>query len=235
MRLIRPSYQILTPIDNKDILTRLEQAARICYKSEDRITEDSAQKLCKMLIDNKHESVLEHVSLSIKFIVDRGVSHELVRHRILSVSQESTRYCNYKKKGLVFITPLHLNLQPGSYTYSCQHELNCGQSRLYYKDCEIVSHLTLEQQDFLDYLFYVEKFYNDCIKNGQAPQEARCILPNCLKTEIIISANLREMRHILRLRTHKTAHPEMRQVMCQLLKELKEKISIIFDDIEEPV
>jgi len=234
MRLIKPSYQILTPIDNKDILTRLEQAARICYKSEDCITENSAKKLCKMLIDNKHESVLEHVSLSIKFIVDRGVSHELVRHRILSVSQESTRYCNYKKKGLVFITPLHLNLQPGLYTYSSHRGLGCGQSTLYYRDYE-VEILTKEQEDFLDYLFYVEQLYNTCIKNGQTPQEARCILPNCLKTEIIISANLREMRHILRLRTHKTAHPEMRQVMCPLLKELKEKISIVFDDIEESV
>ena len=97
MKLIKPSYEILTDIDGKAMLRAIEVAGRTCYKSEDKITDASAEKFVSTIVKSGHHSVIEHQSFSVRFICDRGVSHEIVRHRLASFSQESTRYCNYSK------------------------------------------------------------------------------------------------------------------------------------------
>ena len=208
MKIIEPYYIILSDISKGGIkeLQFIEQAARTCYKSEDRITDDgeSAKALIKRLISSGHEAMLEHSSLSVKFVVDRGVSHEIVRHRLFSFAQESTRYCNYSKgkfgNEITFINPCFWD----SY----------DKYAIWMNACE-----------------GMEKMYLKLLKAGATPQEARTVLPNSTATELVVTGNYREWRHFLKLRTDKAAHPQMREVTIPLLKELQEKIPIIFDDI----
>lgn len=210
MKIINAGYEILTLISEGGIkeLQHIEKIARVCYKSEDLITEDgeSAKKIIKMLIGRDHTAMIEHSSLSVKFIVDRGVSHELVRHRIASFAQESTRYCNYSKdkfgREITVIKPCFF--EEGS-------------------DKDIA---------WTEAMASAEHMYFELLDLGATPQEARSVLPNSTKTEITITANYREWRNFFKLRTAKAAHPQMREVTIPLLKELKEKLPIIFDDIE---
>jgi thymidylate synthase (FAD) len=209
MKIIEPYYQILPDISEGGIkeLQFIEKAARTCYKSEDKITQDgeSAKRLVKQLIQSGHEAMLEHSSLSVKFVVDRGVSHEIVRHRLFSFAQESTRYCNYSKgkfgSELTFIEPCFWDEDSNFY--------------LMWKLC----------------CMEAEKDYIRFIEDGATPQEARTVLPNSVKTELIVTGNYREWRHFLKLRTDKAAHPQMREVAIPLLKELQRRIPIVFDDI----
>ena len=211
MKLIKPGYEILTPIDGLTELKSIELAARTCYKSEEAITEDgeSAKKLIRRLIESGHEAMLEHSFLSVKFTVDRGVTHELVRHRLCSFAQESTRYCNYsgKKFGhdVRFVIP---------YFFAERNAENKPEQ------------LGL----WMDACARAEAAYFDLLSEGATPQEARTVLPNSTAAEIVMSGNYREWRHILRLRTAKDAHPQMREVMCPLGEELKRRIPVIFDD-----
>lgn len=208
MRIIKPHYEILSQIDSIGILKSIERAGRTCYKSEDKITDESAKTFISMLIQRGHESVLEHEKLSILFVCDRGVSHEIVRHRIASFSQESTRYCNYGKcENIQFILPLWLEEDHSSN--------NPSHGYLVWYDSMINA-----EQDYLTLL-----------KDGWTPQQARSVLPNSLKTEIVVTANLREWRTIFKQRTSSAAHPQMRELMCPLLDELKTVLPIIFDDI----
>ena len=206
MKIINASYSIETPIDGAEILKRIEKAGRTCYKSEDRITDESAEAFVRKLIERGHESVLEHASITVRFICDRGVSHEIVRHRLASYSQESTRYCNYSgdrfRNNITFIKPCFLD------------EGTCG-----YK---------LWKQA----MFIAEKEYFDLLNWGCTPQEARSVLPNSVKTEIVMTANLREWRHFLKLRTATAAHPQMRELTVPVLHELQEWIPVVFDDIQ---
>ncbi len=212
MKLIKASYEILTPINGEEVLKTLEKVARTCYKSEDKITDESAPKLVKALIERGHEAMIEFFDITVKFICDRGVSHELVRHRIASFAQESTRYVNYSngKFGghLTFIIPEWMpNIQPGEYSST---------------PTMLTWMLAMEQ---------AEKNYLKLIEEGWQPQQARSVLPNSLKTEINVKMNLREWRHFFGLRCAKAAHPQMREITIPLLEELKSKIPIIFDDI----
>ena len=215
MKLIKPSTEILTSIDGEEILKEIEIIARTCYKSEDKITDDglSARKLITQLIKNKHEAMLEFgPSITVKFICDRGVSHELVRHRIASFAQESTRYCNYSKDDhMLFIVPFWLDLTDWN------------------------NQITVPSDDprqiWLREMSRSEISYNKLIKQGWSAQKARSVLPNSLKTEINVCANIREYRHIFNLRCHPSAHPQMRELMIPLLDEFKSKIPILFDDI----
>lgn len=206
MKIIKPHYRILSEIKGNEILKSIERAGRTCYKSEDKVTESSSEKFVKMILDRNHESVLEHVSISILFINDRGVSHEEVRHRLASFSQESTRYINYT-----------LENKGGECTY-----------------IDITPHLRNPEKSFdiwYNHMLACETAYKNMIDLGESPQIARSVLPNSLKTEIVITANLREWRTILKQRTSVAAHPQMREVMIPLLENLKSLIPVIFDDI----
>jgi thymidylate synthase (FAD) len=215
MILIKPSYKILTEIDRPAMLRRIEAAGRTCYKSENKITNDSAHAFVKKIILSGHLSVIEHIDLSVRFVVDRGVSHELVRHRLASFSQESTRYCNYKG-GVTFIIPPWVNIEPGAYCDIPGHEFasNCLMDNQWYW-----------------MMSTAEQTYLALLKLGWTPQQARSVLPNSLKTEIVMTANLREWRHIFKLRCANAAHPQMREIMCPLLDVLKEELPEVFGDI----
>lgn len=215
MNLIHASYEILTPIEAlKSALSLLETAGRVCYKSEDKITPVSAEPFIKGIIQRGHESVIEHISLSVRFVVDRGVSHELVRHRLASFSQESTRYCNYGKKGVTFVIPPWCSISPGEYGIGTP----------------VRSYVTADSLWFQS-MWEAAISYNLLLQQGWTPQQARSVLPNSLKTEVVMTANLREWRHILNLRTSKVAHPQMLEVMIPLLRELQSILPVIFGDI----
>ncbi len=205
MRVIAPQVEILDEINGDEILRKIERAGRVCYKSEDRITSDSAKAFIQNILKSGHESVIEHEKVSVRIICDRGVTHEIVRHRMASYSQESTRYCNYSKdkfgKELTFIKPCFW--EEGSQAY----------------------------QKWAQMMQLAEDTYNEMIAMGAKPQEARSILPNSLKTEIIVTMDLREWRHFFKLRTAERAHPQMREVALMLLEEMKGKMDILFDDI----
>ena len=219
MKIIRPYYKIEDSIDGDEILKKIEKASRTCYKSENKINAESAKRLISMIIQKGHESCLEHEKLTIRFITDRGVTHEIVRHRIASYSQESTRYCNYgNDERITVILP--------SWYYSIYDFEN---EKLIYPTEERVLH-----QRFIYWeaaCLKSEAMYMKMLKDGATPQEARSVLPNSLKTEIVVTMNFRELRHFLKLRTSKAAHPDMRALTIPLFKEHKEKIPIIFDDI----
>lgn len=214
MRLIKPSYEILTHLNRESILKAIELAGRTCYKSEDKITESSAGKFVSMVTSRGHLSVIEHFSFSVRFICDRGVSHEMVRHRIASFSQESTRYCNYSKSRfgnqLTFIIPDWSEIQPGEGTTS---------------DFEIKRH---SESIWLIAMEQSEDAYNDLIGVGMTPQQARSVLPNSLKTELIVTANLRQWAEIFRQRCAPDAHPQMREIMIPLRDELRDLLPEIF-------
>ena len=207
MRLIAPFSIIEDKIDGLYMLRNIERYGRTCYKSEDLITDTSSQEFVRRIVHNGHESVLEHEKISVRILCDRGVSHEIVRHRIASYSQESTRYCNYCKdkfgNELTFIIPFFWN--------DDNHK----------KELEI---WTQEMQS-------IENAYFKLIELGAKPEEARSILPNSLKTEIIVTMNLREWRHFFRVRTSERAHPQMREISVPLLEEFRRRVPVVFDDI----
>ena len=207
MKVINPSFEILTPITGNE-LKLIEAAGRTCYKSENNITDESSKRFVAALIKRGHEAMLEHSFLSIRFICDRGVSHELVRHRLASFAQESTRYCNYNKdkfgNELTFIKPLFF-------------EPNTDDYRVWEN--------AMEQAEYR---------YMQLIQNGRTPQEARSVLPNSVKTEVVMSTNYREWRHFFKLRAARVtgpAHPQMEELTRPLLEELKKLIPAVFDDI----
>ena len=206
MKIINASYKIMTDIDREQILKTIERAGRTCYKSENKITPESASKFVKMLIQHGHEAMIEHAIITVKFIVDRGVSHEIVRHRIASFAQESTRYCNYSKdkfgKQITVIKPIFF-------------EENSDKYISWFQACN-----------------EAEFFYFELLEKGATPEEARSVLPNSLKTEIVVTMNLREWRHFFKLRTTPNAHPQIREVAIPLLNELKSKLPEVFEDIE---
>lgn len=208
MKIINASYEILGDIDGLEMLKAIEQAGRTCYKSEEKITDESAIKFVGALVKNKHEAMLEHQSISVKIICDRGVTHELVRHRIASFAQESTRYCNYSKdqfdNEITFIKP-------------CFWEKDTPSYKVWKTAMEVA-----------------ESAYLALIKMGTTPQEARSVLPNSLKTEIIITMNLREWMHFFRLRALGRAgkpHPQMLEVTVPMLEDFKKLIPVIFDSL----
>lgn len=212
------SYEILTPESElKDQLLRIERAGRVCYQSErGPITQESAEKFIRMLLKRGHESVIEHSCLTVLFHnCSRGFTHELVRHRLASFSQESTRYVDYAKGGegpnldtfrLRCIVPPHRD--PNETVV-----LENGQ--------EISASEMLSQ---------IETYYRGLRKAGWLPEDARQVLPTAIKADIVTSANFREWRHIFEMRTQKAAHWEIRGVMTKLLEELKQTIPPIFED-----
>ena len=228
MKLIKASTEILTPINGEEILQMIEKVARTCYKSEDKITETSARKMVKSLIDRGHEAMIEFYDIIVKFTCDRGVSHEIVRHRMASYAQESTRYCNYSKdkfdNQITFIIP-------------------CWCTTIVEGDGKDQKNVSLMEFVWLNAMQNSEFAYNQLMKpeewNPQKEttqawqaQQARSVLPNSLKTEINVKYNLREWRHFFKLRCSAAAHPQMRELTIPLLAEFQSKIPIIFDDIK---
>ena len=205
MRIIKPSVELVAFTPNAELL--LEQCARVCYKSEGKSdgTLTGAEAFLKRTIKRGHESVIEHASATVRVVCDRSVSHELVRHRLASYSQESTRYCNYQQdkfgKSITVIEPCYLEKGTAAY-------------RMWKHACETA-----------------EVAYFDLLGEGCTPQEARAVLPNSLKTEVMMTANVREWRHFLKLRTSEAAHPQMREVALQILELLDREWPSLFDDI----
>lgn len=222
MFLVKPSFRVLEIMGGtmdmlgavSGPLELIERAGRTCYKSEERMTEDSAEKFVRMVRERGHESVLEHSAMTVKLVVDRGVTHELVRHRLCAFSQESTRYCNYKG-GVTFVIP------PWVYIPEGEHRID--------ETLEIwkVSAETL----WLLQMGQAENAYIALLNSGWTPQQARSVLPNSLKTEIVVTANFREWRHIFALRTAGAAHPQMREIMIPLLRWAKNALPAVFEDI----
>lgn len=205
MKVIKPDVVFVGPIDGAGILKRLEECGRVCYKSEDKISEGSAEKFLSGILKRGHEAVLEHASFTVKFICDRGVSHEIVRHRMASYCQESTRYCNYGKgrfgEEITVIAPC-----------------------FWAEDSD-------EMRQWRSAMQLAEMHYFRLLQLGASPQEARSVLPNSLKTEVVMTANIREWRHFLHLRCAPAAHPQMREVAHLLLEKVHAQIPILFDDI----
>lgn len=206
MKVITPSFSFNEKPNGMEMVKQIEKAGRVCYKSEEKIDANSAPKFISSIIAKGHESVLEHEKITVTIICDRGVSHEIVRHRIASYSQESTRYCNYStdKFGneLTFIKP-------------CFWSENDEEYKMWESQME-----------------QIENTYIELIKMGATPQEARSVLPNSLKTEIVVTMNIREWRHFFKLRIDKAAHPQMREIATMLLCEFQKNYPIIFDDIQ---
>lgn len=187
---------------NPDTVTKdIEHIGRVCYKSEGRITPDSADRFVQNLIKRGHESVLEHHSITVNIITDRAIANELVRHRVAAYTQESTRYCNYTGEGIIFIKPLNMKDPVSLSIYTSVAKM-------------------------------AEERYNALIELGETPEAARDVLPLMTATNIIATCNLREWRHILRLRTDKAAHPKMRELMQGILKQFKILYPVIFEDIK---
>ncbi len=208
MKIIEPSFSWLggkCP-NGPEILANIATAGRVCYQSEPN-TSDAT--FVRKLIERGHESVLEHEKISVRIICDRGVSHEIVRHRIASYSQESTRYCNYSKdkfgNELTFIRPPWVDMDEPDPSLSQMWQVGMSSAELCYRRM---------------------------IELGWTPEQARTVLPNSLKTEVVMTANIREWRHFFRLRCSPAAHPQMRQIANMMLAGFKEAVPVIFDDLE---
>lgn len=206
MKIIEPKVELINPPAYSDLLSLIELAGRTCYKSESKITGDSAEKFVRNILKRGHEAVIEHGSVSVRFTCDRGVSHEIVRHRLASYCQESTRYCNYSKEDfgseITVIKP-------------CSLDKDCTAYRHWFWACS-----------------QAEEAYFNMLDFGCTPQEARSVLPNSTKTEVVMTANMREWRHFLRLRTAPAAHPDMREVAKMLLTEMQTRYPAFFEDFE---
>jgi thymidylate synthase (FAD) len=216
MRLVKPSIEFLWATPNP--LAVIEQAGRTCYKSEDKINATSSKVFAEKLLKLKHEAVIEHASASYRVVCDRGVTHEIVRHRLFSYAQESTRYCNYKG-GVTFIIPEWM------YGDECPPAGNWNKEHGYDGPDAFVTWMVAMQ--------LAEQQYLTLLDSGWSPQQARSVLPNSLKTEIVITGNLREWRHFFMLRTASAAHPQMREVANMLLNDIAGRIPVIFDEFTQ--
>jgi len=205
VRIIEPSYEIMTPIDGRAILKHLELCARNCYKSEDKITEDSAVKMIKKIIELKHEAMIEHFSITVKFTTDLSFYKDVTRHRIASFAIESTRYCMYAKDKF-------------------------GSELTVTKPCNI-DEGTPEYAEWLQCMKDIERAYLAMAALGCKPDQCRMLLPHSVKADVILTANLREWRHIFKLRADKAAHPCIQELMKPLLREFSSRIPVVFDDL----
>jgi thymidylate synthase (FAD) len=207
MKVIDPYYDILNMPAGEVVLTHIELAARTCYKSEDKITADSAARLLRGLLKSGHHSVFEHASATVRIVCDRGISHEIVRHRLCAFSQESTRYANYARdkfgQEITVIKPFFWPENSEAY------------------------HVWKAQMES------AEAAYLRLIEGGASPQEARSVLPNSLKTEVVMTANMREWRHIFKLRCSGASHPQIRQLMLPLLDRFAKAVVVLFDDLQQ--
>ena len=207
MNIIKPSVEIIDMEDYDKIIKKIESIGRVCYKSEQNISEGSAERFISNLLRRGHESVIEHESITVRFVCDRGVTHEIVRHRIASYSQESTRYCNYTSDK--FGNEISVIDLASGFSYDLKNESDKKKYDIWMSAME-----------------KSEQAYFDMLEAGATPQEARSVLPNSLKTEIVVTMNLRAWRNFFHLRSAKAAHPQMREVSNLALRIFKEKLPI---------
>jgi thymidylate synthase (FAD) len=203
MKIIEPYFEILHMAQEEEVYRLLELAARTCYKSEDKIAQGTAPDLLRRLMKTGHESVIEHISVSVRIVCDRGITHELVRHRLCSFSQESTRYANYGKEKF-------------------GREITVIRPFFWAEDSP-------EFEVWKRSMEAAEKAYLALLDMGARPQEARSVLPNSLKTDIVTTANIREWRHIFNLRCSKASHPQIRQIMLPLLAAFYQRLPVLFE------
>lgn len=205
MQIVDQSIEVLTKTPYEDAVKLVEEAGRTCYKSESKGTISGAEKFIKGIIKSGHESVIEHFNITVRVITDRGTTHQIVRHRLASYSQESTRYCNYSKdkfgKEITVIRP------------------GFDENSLNYKNWKSLCECS-------------ETAYMQLLENGASPEQARSVLPTCLKTELVMTMNVREWRHFLKIRTDKAAQKEIRVLSKMILEEFKEKYPVFFEDIQ---
>lgn len=213
MNLTKPSVEIIDMKDYDQMIKKIEKIGRVCYKSEGNISDGSAERFITNILKRGHESVIEHESVTVRMICDRGITHEIVRHRIASYSQESTRYCNYA--GDKFGNEITVIDITGGFEYDLQKETDLKKYEAWMRAME-----------------NAEKSYFEMLELGATPQEARSVLPNSLKTEIVITMNLRSWRNFFRLRCDQHAHPQMREVANIALAIFKEKLPVFFSDFE---
>ncbi len=199
MQIIDQGYEIISLPD--DLLQTIEAAGRTCYKSEDKITSDSAAGFVARMRDRGHHAMVEFGDIIVRFVTNRGVTHELVRHRLFSFAQESTRYVRYDGK-MAFIRP-----------------------------CWWEDSTPAQQETWESAMKEAEKYYLELLKSGWRPEQAREVLPNSLKTEIVVKGNIREWRHMFALRCSKKAHPQIRALMIPLLSELNRRLPVVFEDL----
>ena len=225
MKLIKPYTEILTPVDTVEVYKTIEKVARTCYKSEDKITDTSAERMVKSLIKSGHEAMIEFFDITVKFTCDRITSQSIVRHRLGSFAQESTRFCNYAKdkfgQELVFIIPSWLELQEGDYTDGDGCPLRHGWTVQNVNDSHCWIYAMLEAEDR----------YLSLIERKKSAEQARMVLPMSVKTEINVKFNLREWRHFLNLRCHHTAHPDIRVLSLELLDKFYKLLPVVFEDL----
>lgn len=199
MQIIDQGYEIISLPE--DLLQTIEAAGRTCYKSEDKITSDSAAGFVARMRDRGHHAMIEFGDIIVRFVTNRGVTHELVRHRLFSFAQESTRYVRYDGK-MEFIRP-----------------------------CWWEDSTPAQQETWESAMKDAEKYYLELLTSGWRPEQAREALPNSLKTEIVVKGNIREWRHMFALRCSKKAHPQIRALMQPLLVDLQDRLPVVFDDL----
>lgn len=213
MNIIKPSVEIIDMDDYDRIIRKIEKIGRVCYKSEANISDESAERFISNILKRGHESVIEHESVTVRMICDRGITHEIVRHRIASYSQESTRYCNYTNDK--FGNQLTVIDLAGGFEYNLESKEDLAKYEVWTAAME-----------------NAEKAYFQMLELGATPQEARSVLPNSLKTEIVVTMNLRSWRNFFRLRCDSHAHPQMREVAGIALRVFRERLPIFFADID---
>lgn len=211
---------IMQGMHGESPLELIEIAGRVSHQSRDKITPDSAKKFVQMLIDRKHESVLEHSAMTVEFNnCSRGMTHELVRHRFLSITEESTRYVDESDFNVV--VPPHQEQEKDAIAFTL--------SSIRKKEQEIVredNNITLNE-----WFTLCERVYKNLREQGWPAQDARQVLPTAIKSQIVCTANFREWKHIFEVRTAKTAHWEIRRVLIGLLADVRQRVPVIFDDI----
>lgn len=205
VKIVSPEIEVITPLDGDYILKHLERCARNCYKSEDKITSDSAQKMIKKLLEMGHEAMIEHFSITVKLTTDVGAYKDLTRHRHASFAIESTRFCNYSKgkygNELTFMKPS--NMEEGTEIYNI----------------------------WLKAMADTEQHYLNMAALGASADQLRMLLPHSTKADVFMTANIREWRHIFKLRCAPAAHPSVREIMLKALQEFRAHIPVLFDDI----
>jgi thymidylate synthase (FAD) len=230
MKIVRPYARIMNPEILSGALRTIEYAARVSHRSEDAQTEESAERFIRaVVLQHGDWSVVGHVSASVEFLVDRGITHEIVRHRIASYTQESTRFVNYAKK----MPPSFIYPKPDVECPCCLNDYDSdptpdGKHVIGYE----VGKLNCRYDtDWLEAIRAAETAYKRLLAKGWRPQEARSVFPNALSSKIIVTFNLRTWRHFFLMRTSKEAHPQMRQVTIPLLAEFQRLVPILYEDI----